>query len=135
MYIVDLYSSIAGSLIRCYISVLKFHLFKKFVQDPTLVGEENEAFFIRVSKPLPSSRVFKTLRGSSKGKTQRGQYLLVVGLGHYKWYQSQTRGDVSTRRLSPEGCGHEAVCWQGRWGPKGVNWGGPTSIGERNECK
>ena len=27
---------------------------------------------------------FKALRGSPKGKAQRGQYLLAVGLGHYK---------------------------------------------------
>ena len=26
---------------------------------------------------------FKTLRGSPEGKVQRGQYLLVVGLGRY----------------------------------------------------
>ena len=44
-------------------------------------GKENETFFIRVWKPLPRRRVFKTLRGSSKGKLQRRQYLLAVGLG------------------------------------------------------
>ena len=27
----------------------------------------------------------------------------MVGLGCYKWYQSQTSGNVSARRLSPEG--------------------------------
>ena len=43
----------------------------------------------------------------------RGQYLLMVGLGRYKWYQSQTPGNVPMRRLSPEGGGHEAVCQQG----------------------
>ena len=36
-----------------------------------LVGEENEAFCIRVWKPLPSRRVLKTLRGSPKGKALR----------------------------------------------------------------
>ena len=41
------------------------------------------AFFIRVWKPLPSIRVLKTLRGSSKGKTQRRQYILAVGLSCY----------------------------------------------------
>ena len=41
---------------------------------PTSVGKENEAFFIRVWKPLLSRRVLKTLRGSPKGKAQRGQY-------------------------------------------------------------
>ena len=29
---------------------------------------------------------FKALRGSPKGKAQRGQYLLAVDLGRYKWY-------------------------------------------------
>ena len=51
--------------------------------DPTLVGEGNETFFIRVWKLLPSRRVLKTLSGSSKGKAQRRQYLLVVNLGCY----------------------------------------------------
>ena len=36
------------------------------VWDPTSVGEENEAFFVRVWKPLPSRRVLKTLRESPK---------------------------------------------------------------------
>ena len=47
--------------------------------------EKNEASFIRVWKPLPSRLVLKTLRGSPKGKIQRGQYLLAVGLGRYKF--------------------------------------------------
>ena len=47
-----------------------------------------EAFFIRVWKPLPSRHVLKTLKGSPEGKTQKGQYLQVVDLGYYKWYQS-----------------------------------------------
>ena len=63
----------------------------------------DEAFFIRVWKPLLSRRVLKTLKGSPKGKGQEGQYLLAVGLSCYKWYQSQTRGDVLARRLNPEG--------------------------------
>ena len=71
--------------------------------DPTSVGKENETFFIRVGKPLPSRYLLKTLRGSSKGKTQRGQYLLAVDLGCYKSYQSQRSGHVPARRLSPEG--------------------------------
>ena len=32
---------------------------------------------------FPSRRVVKALRGSSKGKAQRGQYLLAVDLGRY----------------------------------------------------
>ena len=32
------------------------------------------------------SLVDKTLRRSPEGKAQRGQYLLAVDLGHYKWY-------------------------------------------------
>ena len=63
-----------------------------------------------------------------KGKAQRGQYLLAAGLSRYKWYQSQTRGDLPLRRLSPEGGGYEAVCQQGRWTPKGVDWGVPHQL-------
>ena len=46
---------------------------------------------------------FKKLEGISKEKAQRGQYLLVVGLSCYKWYQRQTPGSVPARTLSPEG--------------------------------
>ena len=67
-----------------------------------MVGEENKTFFIRVWKSLSSRRVLKTLSESPGGKTYREQYLLVVDLSRYKWYQSQTPGDVSVRRLSPE---------------------------------
>ena len=45
--------------------------------------EENETPFIRMWKPLPSRRVLKTLRRSPKGKTQRRQHLLAVGLSRY----------------------------------------------------
>ena len=100
--------------------------------DPTSVGEENETFFIRVWKPLPSRCVLKTLRGSLKGKAHKGQYLLAVGeLGLLQMVlepdtgrctreqaESQrgwTRGGVPARMLAPEGSGLE----------------GPTSIGER----
>ena len=57
----------------------------------------------------------------------------MVGLGWYKWYQNQTPGDVSVRRLNPEGGGHEAMCQQGRWALKGGGLGGPTLIREGNE--
>ena len=46
-----------------------------------------------------------------------------------------TLEDVPTRRLNPEGGGHEAVCQQGRWTLKGGGFEGPTSIGEGNECQ
>ena len=39
------------------------------------IGKGNKVFFVRVWKPLPSRRVLKTLRGSSKG-VQIGQFLL-----------------------------------------------------------
>ena len=82
-------------------------------------------------KLLPSIRVLKTLRESSKGKVQREQYLLAVGLSRYKWYQSQTPGDVPARRLSPEEGGHEVVCQQGRWARRG--WIGRSHIDGRRE--
>ena len=40
---------------------------------------------------LPNRRVLKTLRGNPKGKVQRGQYLLVVGLGHYRKQENDTQ--------------------------------------------
>ena len=52
------------------------------------ISQSNETFFIRVWKPLPNKRILKTLKGKRKGKAQRGQYLIVVSLGCYKWYHS-----------------------------------------------
>ena len=101
--------------------------------DPTLVGEENETFFIRVWKLLPNKRVSKILRGSSKGKAQRGQYLLVVDLGCYKWYKNQTPGDVLVEGWAPKEGGHEAVCQWGRWASKEDGLWDPTSVGEENK--
>ena len=68
-----------------------------------------------------------------EGKAQRGQYLLLVGLGRYNWYQSQAPDNVPAKRLSLEGDRHKAVCQQGHWTSKGGGLGSPTSIGEGNE--
>ena len=46
----------------------------------------------------------------------------------YKWYQSQTLGDVPARRLNPKRGGHKVVCQQGRWAPKGGGLGGPHRL-------
>jgi len=81
--------------------------------DHTSVGEGNEVFLIRVCKPIPIRHVLKPW-----GKAQRGQYLLVVGLGCYKWYQSQTPSCVPARTLGPRG---------------GELWD-PTLVGEGNEA-
>ena len=72
---------------------------------PTFVDEENETPFIRVWKPLPNGRVLNPW-----GEVQRGQYLLAVGLGHYKWYKSQTPDYVPMRRLFLKGGRHEVMC-------------------------
>ena len=104
------------------------------------VGVENETPFIRVQKPLsvwkplPSRRVLKTLRGTRKRKAQRGQYLLAVGLGRYKWYQSQILGNVQVRRLFPEGVDTRRCASKDAGSEGGGFGGGPTSIGEKNEC-
>ena len=60
-----------------------------------MVGEENETFFIRVWKLLPSKRILRTLRGSPKGKSQRGQYLLGVGLGRYRKTRKVERNSIN----------------------------------------
>ena len=72
-------------------------------------GEEQTTFYKGV-EPFPNQTRFKALRGSVKGKAQRGQYLLAMDLGRYKWYQSQTPDDVSAFSLFPEGGRHKAVC-------------------------
>ena len=48
----------------------------------------------------PQQTCFKTLRESSEGKVQRGQYLLVVDLDCYKQYQSQVPSGVRARTLA-----------------------------------
>ena len=78
-------------------------------------------WFLILSKPLSSIRVFKTLRGRPKGKVQRGQYLLAVGLDYYKWYQSQVPSGVPTRTLGLKG---------GRIVRSHIHWRGGTSASE-----
>ena len=48
---------------------------------------------------------------------QSRQYLLVVGLGCYKWYRAK----------------HRAMCQEGRWAPKGDGLRDPKLVGEGNE--
>ena len=96
--------------------------------NPISVGEENETFFIRTWKAL------------IEGKAQRGQYLLVVDLGSYKWYQSQTLGDAPARRLNPGGWiggSHIEMSVSKDLGPwKGVDCEIPYRLGRRTkqEC-
>ena len=108
-----------------------------------------ETPFIRVWKPFPTRRVSKALRGSPKGKAQRRQYLLVVGLGlgRYKWYQSQTPDYVPARRCASKDAGPQGGwIWRGShidWRKErvptrtlGLKGGGlwyPTLVGEENE--
>ena len=57
----------------------KFQILEN-LEDPTSIGEENENFFIRVWKSLPSRHVLKTLKESPKGKAQRGPDIGGFGL-------------------------------------------------------
>ena len=50
---------------------------------PRRLGRRMKHFY-KGWKPLSSRRVLKILRGSLKGKSQKGQYLLAVDLGCYK---------------------------------------------------
>ena len=77
---------------------------------------------------------FKALSRSPKWKVQRGQYLLAVDLGCYKWYQSQTPDDVSAFSVFPQGVDMRR-CASKDVGPKEGGFGGdPMSIGGRKEC-
>ena len=58
--------------------------------DPTSVGEEDEIFLIRVCKSLISRRVLKSWGWWRYVMDQSKQYLLVLTLGCYRWYQTQT---------------------------------------------
>ena len=58
--------------------------------DPTSVGEEDEIFLLRVCKFLISRRVLKSWSSRQYVTDQSRQYLLVLTLGCYRWYQSQT---------------------------------------------
>ena len=75
------------------------------------------------------------MRGNSEGKVQREQYELAMGFGYYKWYQSQTLGDVLARRLSPKGRWTQGGVPAMMLGHEGSGLGGPTSIGEGNKCQ
>ena len=83
-------------------------------------------------KPLSSRRILKILR--FQVSPQRGQYPLAVGLGCYKWYQSQTPGGVSSRTLGGlTSIGEGNECQREQWTPKGGGLGDPISVGEENE--
>ena len=62
---------------------------------------------------------FQNLEDKSESESLKRTISADGGLGAYKWYQSQTLGDVSARRLCLEGGGHKAMCQQGRWASKG----------------
>ena len=95
--------------------------------DSTSVGEENETTFIRVWKPLPSKCILETLRESPKGKARPGllQMELEPEIGWCANEEVVPQREVDTRR-----CAIRTLA------PKGGRFdGGPTSIGERNECQ
>ena len=69
--------------------------------DPTSVGEGNETFLIKVWKSLSSRYVLKLWGWRRYVTGQNRQYLLAVGLGYYKWYQSLTPDGVLVRTLTP----------------------------------
>ena len=64
-------------------------------------------------KPLLDKNILKTLREDSKGRAQRGQYLLAVSLGGYKWYQGQTPGNMPAMMLGSGGVDCEIPRWLG----------------------
>ena len=61
--------------------------------------------------------------------------MLVVSLSCYKWYQSQTSGDASERRVNLEGGLTPTGVLVKMLGLEEGGLEGPTSIGERNECQ
>ena len=45
-------------------------------------------FFYKSVETSPQMTCFKNHERKLKGKAKKGQYLLAVDLGYYKWYQS-----------------------------------------------
>ena len=103
-----------------------------FMWDPTLVGEENEALFIRVWKPLPSRHIWKPW-GKPKRKSPKRTISASGGFGPLqmvseldnRWCASEeaeprkgwTRGGVLARMLGPEEgwIVRSHIGWLGRW--------------------
>jgi len=77
----------------------------------TSVGEDNETFFIRVWKPLPSIRVLKTLRGSPKEKTPKrtisanGVIVSELDIGRCAKEEAKPRREVDMRRCASKDVG------------------------------
>ena len=69
---------------------------------PHWLGRRTKHHFTRVCGNILQT-CFESLRGSLKGKAQRGRYLITVDLGRYKWYQSQIPDDVPAFSLFFEG--------------------------------
>ena len=94
---------------------------------------------LSVWKPLTRKHILKTLRGSLKRNTQRGQYRLCGSEETESW-TGWARGGVPTRTLLPKGDGLRGLtlieegneCQRERC----PEWGGlwdPTLVGEENE--
>ena len=93
----------------------------------TSVRVENESFFIRVWKPLPSIRVLKILRKNSKRTV-----FTSGGLGLLQMVSELDNGDVSVRRLSLEGGENRRRCVSKDVGPqREMNWGSPLRLEKR----
>ena len=74
-------------------------------------GERN--ILIRVWKHLPSRCILKSWGQRRYVMSQNRQYLLVVSLSYYKWYQNQTLtlSSVSTKTLPPREIVRSHIDW------------------------
>ena len=77
---------------------------------------------------------FKTLWGSLEGKAQRGQYLLVVGLGRYNPTSGGEENETFFIRVWKLLSSRRILKQRGRYLlAMGLGHYNPTSVGEENE--
>ena len=84
----------------------------------------------------PSQTHFKNLEGKPERESPKRTISANGGLGLLQLVSEPDTGRCASKEAKPQrGSEHEAVCQQRRWASKEGGLGGPTSIGEGNECQ
>ncbi|KAG7022234.1 Auxin efflux carrier component 8, partial [Cucurbita argyrosperma subsp. argyrosperma] len=108
MFSLGLFMGSRTSIIACGTKMTLVAMGMKFLMGPALMAASSLPLGLK-GRLLRVAIVQWTHFKNLEGFCNLSQYLLVVGLGRYKWYQSPTLGDVPVRRLFPEGSRHEAA--------------------------
>ena len=117
---------------------LVFLSFTRFGDVRSHIGWEGErSIFYKGVKTSAYQTHFKNLERKSERESPKRTISASGGLGPLQMESKPDTERCASEKAQPRrgGGGHEAVCQQGCWTPKEGGLGGPTSIGEGNECE